>query len=66
MKAYALTKLGKRVINSSGGTSEERVVMSYIRENRVVTDDTLNTITDGGGYIVRGLVRGGFVKELSR
>jgi hypothetical protein len=64
MRVYALTKLGKKMVDTKSEQTDEFRVLSHIRNNRTATDTELEVI-GGERFVMRKLVERGLVKELT-
>lgn len=64
MRVYGLTKLGRQIVQSKDGTSEEMRVLQYIQGNKTATDSELEVV-GGDLYTLRVLKTRGLITELT-
>lgn len=65
MRIYALTKLGKKIVSQRVSNSDEYKVLAHVANNKTATEEELDVVVPGGGYIARRLARDGLLVELT-
>ena len=63
MRVFALTELGKKVVNTSWEPTDEFRIMARLKEGKTGTDSELEVV--GGRHTIRKLKDRGLIKELT-